>query len=1297
MKRLSKIVAIVLILSMIVSMIPTSYAEDVPIENQENQLPESLLFQAIDLSSDEIAQLTPEELEHYQQLLEQIQAEDTPDSLTIENEDVTMVYSVKDPTDEDNGTVLEEYTYIQDDTNTVYLTSYSEITISGNDLGTEDLDMSDPMVEDPVDDAYVEQQTDMDLTDESYGVPSEGLSDDVSDPYEPMDMGSEETTQPVNDDAESSEPVQDDGTIYYSETGTEENGDIEEKNSINTTSNDEIQPELYDLGNNDETTVVSEGIATGNIAEIPGANLLNPEGKTLEIEQNNVIVESTVESLAEAFPGASMLNSEDETLDTEQNDVINAPSDNEGDEFAYSAYEEKTTSLVTASESEENHEVGVASEKSVAGDSVTANVYNSTEEVRVTAEQLLKLIQGGDEMAISFAESMGFGFKPADQIDNLTKIVEEYKSNPDFVEPAFIIKDVKLSLDKDIKEDKQEDESGYKTTVNVDSSATVEIVYDDRGEAKVVRKVKTDKATDFLITLDVSGSMAENGRGRDNAMFSALKVVLDEILQTPENTVSIIFWSNNAAVMRLDINEDGISETTFSGADGYTADLIYDSNMISEAGAVSDFVLSESYNVIYKIEDFYQTSSSTEPDKGLDQAIALLEAVGHSEDRNLGVMLFTDGEADYTSNERRTVANEKALAETYGAKIVNVSIGSENQVKKYERYLDPNSENYYEPNNELLQERVLYYNIPNLTNEELAERVTEMFDVAFEDITTETHELKSETLTKGILAAVAAKVIETVPAGFRVVVSDGLEYTVEGTDENGNTIISFKLDDLISQNGESLSYFVVPADAEHDIGITAYTAAAGTTLYAEPVDKILVPKDQRGVQVIYQSEVSDNNSVQQIDSELLRKAAEQRINNIMNGQPTITSQSVEQAKKKAEEAMADEDEYKNILRHIVSHNITNPFTHYQYASELKRIMTTRYKDAHFSDTEIKWIIDTLANADEKYRMIYLCSFYEYKLDGQAENPTSQYRRNDNILWMSKTRTSATNSVDFPGTFFHESGHACQLRLWMENAKTIEEYFESSPNKEIEKKIQQYLFDDVKDRLTSKINEMKTPSGEALKYLVIVLNTLNRNVSSNDIDSLNQILDNLDTAVENWESGQADQSSVLSTLTQFRQQLRQVFPTGVPDRLLLNSDEKQKIVDAFFSAEWGGEEGEIVPESLADDVLLTAYYKYLKMAYKSANNLPNWRNPNANMTPDISGGTTNHKMGYAVGHSKKTYWYQNGKPNNAQLQEAWAEYFSAKINKDQTSIKCNEEFFPKSTVELENLATALYDYYTGLYK
>ena len=87
-----------------------------------------------------------------------------------------------------------------------------------------------------------------------------------------------------------------------------------------------------------------------------------------------------------------------------------------------------------------------------------------------------------------------------------------------------------------------------------------------------------------------------------------------------------------------------------------------------------------------------------------------------------------------------------------------------------------------------------------------------------------------------------------------------------------------------------------------------------------------------------------------------------------------------------------------------------------------------------------------------------------------------------------------------------------------------------------------------------------------------------------------------------------------------------------------------------------------------------------------------------MVSDIYGGLTNNKIQGGSSHDKENYWYDsNGNITHFQLREAWAEYFSAQINKHTWAIEQNKTYFPTATEELDQLADEILRYYQNMYQ
>ena len=943
---------------------------------------------------------------------------------------------------------------------------------------------------------------------------------------------------------------------------------------------------------------------------------------------------------------------------------------------------------------EDTVEVGAeneSAENSNTSNEELKNEYKSVAQTIITAERLLEMVQTKDKFAIEFARKLGLGQTESEIQSNLKPLVEEYHSEiakgNNYEEPRFVINGVDIVINKTVEElslVRNEDgtysaslngtQTGYRTSVMIDADASVTIIYDEKGEAKIERKVASGKPTDFVITLDISGSMEDFGR--DNAMFSALKVVLDEILSVKENTVSIVFWATNGAVMQIYVDDKGISQV-FSGEEGFTAKKVFDAALVNEYGDIQDYSLSEA--TISRLEGLYKTAGGTQPDQGLAKALSLLKNLETNDGRKIGVMLFTDGDAYSVYNEHSTVNYEKEIAEQYGATIVNVSIGDEYDVKNFERYLDPNSTKYYEKDDEILKDHVLYYNIPKLTNQELADRVSEMFEVAFENITTEKKELQTETITNGILAAYGAQLIETIPSGFELVEVKGEEnnvaYVINGIDAEGNTKISFNLGDIISGKDQVVSYCVIPTSAENDIGITAYVDQAETVLHAEPVNRVDVPEEDKNVTITVTKINSDETDRSELDEDLANpdhqhiftvRTPLKNIYTAYDNEYHYVSSYTEQLSCIICGAKGDiitrnisrdmhgmlekhnrvngvctlcgdsnrDQYYRNLLLH--HKNKENPMDDPSIVDFLKQYYEQKIMDISDGKTkkqdQINTILDVLKNAPREYQELYLFSLFNYNLignytfieDNQIKSTCffmGPNKKDDgNTLYMNKLCTKKKYS----DTFFHESGHAIELTLTDPNAKTWEDFFKFP---QLELKIQECLKNDVRQKI--------------LDYLREVDNSLTEN------------------------------------------------ERNIIANAFINGDTTQK-----GTYRWGliSLEKEFHPSVLGNEKLRQAYINVKK---KLAGDINKIDFSNASMVADIYGGVTDNKIG-VYGHTDEGYWYSNGTETYAQLREAWAEFFSAKIRNDKTNIEKNQEYFGTATVELENLAQQLLGYYISYY-
>ena len=96
------------------------------------------------------------------------------------------------------------------------------------------------------------------------------------------------------------------------------------------------------------------------------------------------------------------------------------------------------------------------------------------------------------------------------------------------------------------------------------------------------------------------------------------------------------------------------------------------------------------------------------------------------------------------------------------------------------------------------------------------------------------------------------------------------------------------------------------------------------------------------------------------------------------------------------------------------------------------------------------------------------------------------------------------------------------------------------------------------------------------------------------------------------------------------------------------------------------------------------------------------NSNASMVSDIYGGVTNNKIIGNMGHPARKlgpdgtvfyYWYdEDGDSTDNQVNEAWAEYFSAIITGDEYNIENNELYFPTAANEMKELEEILLKLY-----
>ena len=299
-----------------------------------------------------------------------------------------------------------------------------------------------------------------------------------------------------------------------------------------------------------------------------------------------------------------------------------------------------------------------------------------------------------------------------------------------------------------------------------------------------------------------------------------------------------------------------------------------------DRACIKDYVFIDLVNgsgyVLSAIRGAYGVSgNATNTASGLDAAYAMLEKIygGNSApvDRNTGVLLFTDGAANrpsYTAKESAIVA-ERKLVEDFGATVVNVALGTSSN---YTNYMDPSDPNYlYNASSSnsvirgdytaeralLLEQTVVYYNIPKMSNDQLAVKISEMFEAAFKTITTTTTKLESGVIADGVLAAVQSKLIDTIPATMEIVsvAGNSTGYKVLGKDENGNTLIEWDLGNLYSGDELTFSYFMVPVDGATDLKVDIATGV-DTVLVTNPMDKVINNDNNTQIAIVHLAENS---------------------------------------------------------------------------------------------------------------------------------------------------------------------------------------------------------------------------------------------------------------------------------------------------------------------------------------------------------------------------------------------------------------------------------------------------------
>ncbi len=588
----------------------------------------------------------------------------------------------------------------------------------------------------------------------------------------------------------------------------------------------------------------------------------------------------------------------------EENVTPSEPEVGEGD--ADSGNPDEGEAVVTPSEPEPLPEIVVDNYGPVAEENIYDDKYESKDEQVLTMMELYEGLGGNitdpDELAAykqteeykfydAFAKSAGLG-STSDRMELLRKITYEYntnkaaydaylealkkyeeevKTNPDAVKPepvakpvvpSYTLNSLEIGVDKNVTD---AGENGYKAEIAIDANATYTVEYE--GNVSVEVQVPTDKGTDFVITLDASSSMDGSA---DKAMLQALKVVVEEIMANPKNTLSIVFYGSKAGELKLDTNGDGKLESVFSAAN-VTADQIFGLPMAGRYSSI-DEAMAKNYPLKTIRSACGGLGTMTATADGLEAAYDVLSEIygktdATKDDRNTGVLLFTDGAVNQNSQEDVIIA-ERKLVEDFGATVVNVALGT---TTTYESYMNPENSSYkYNEDNRnntikkdytadrelLLKENVVYYNIPRISNDQLADKMTELFEMAFKQITTETKKLQTGVITEGILAAVESTLVDTIPAAFEIVKIPGKTptYKLLGKDENGNTLIAWEIGNMNSGDKFTFSYFLVPVDDKTDVKVEI-ASGIDTVLVTNPMDKVLGDVEDDTVAIVHRVEL----------------------------------------------------------------------------------------------------------------------------------------------------------------------------------------------------------------------------------------------------------------------------------------------------------------------------------------------------------------------------------------------------------------------------------------------------------
>ena len=361
-----------------------------------------------------------------------------------------------------------------------------------------------------------------------------------------------------------------------------------------------------------------------------------------------------------------------------------------------------------------------------------------------------------------------------------------------------------------------------------------------------------------------------------------------------------------------------------------------------------------------------------------------------------------------------------------------------------------------------------------------------------------------------------------------------------------------------------------------------------------------------------------------------------------------------------------------------------------YDTRITDIMWETFKDAGFTAQQFKQVFDVLEKAPEKFRNIYLLSFYSYIIRGnlqlKTDDDSNNYNGYTNILSM-YDNLSPNNS----------------LQPWDFTSRNNVVSAATSPYAKAEQEVLDALFYDVKTYIGDYADNMYLSDRLELLKRLFDSSLFVEELSEEQKQVYDDLYNNYNFLYEKSKAAgpiatEAENYFAYHAYTTMTEDYRVLTGIEVPVAFdgKLTDQFKQLLVNLFVE-----DRTPLRPQSsfLSEYELLNIYYDHLSSSLRSEIRKLDMSlsNRNASMISDIFSGVTNNKIMGENGHDEEGYWYDNtGLTTYKQLREAWAEYYSAIIRNDNDNIKYSEEYFPTATVELDHLADEILAYYTDLY-